>query len=384
MGVGAAIIGSTALSVGANIYGAGKQASAARQGAAASEAQYQQTREDLAPWRAVGAAANYELGALAGLPVDYPGQTQPDGQSNQLGGQTRPGGDLMDTPMRITDPRYLNGEQILYGDPRYGDADPFRAVSPVIDQAGQDITAQFGRNGDTAMAHVTPGEIVVPREVAQQPRVQNQLHQGFQDAGMNPDRYVVGSNQNRINPRTRRSEYFAEDDLGGGITGGTKRDLGEGHDRGMRYPPRQRNPRQQQQQPAASGLPDDYYDQGSAVDRFYESPEYTVPFDEGIRAMDASAASRGGLFSGNQMSAITRYGQDYASNQYNNYWNHLYGLSGTGANAAGMTGNIGMKAAEQQGKYYGQQGAAYANRGAGINNAVVGGVGNYLYYQGMQ
>lgn len=69
--------------------------------------------------------------------------------------------------------------------------------------------ARYGRNGDTMMAHLTPGETVVPRQVLQQnPQVARGLGRAFQDAGSDPRRYVVGSGQNSVNPMTGQKEFF--------------------------------------------------------------------------------------------------------------------------------------------------------------------------------
>lgn len=71
--------------------------------------------------------------------------------------------------------------------------------------------ARYGRNGDTAMAHLTPGETVVPREVLQRnPQVARGLGRAFQDVGADPRRYVVGSGQNSINPMTGKPEFFLD------------------------------------------------------------------------------------------------------------------------------------------------------------------------------
>ena len=52
--------------------------------------------------------------------------------------------------------------------------------------------AQYGRNGDTMMAHVAPGEMVVPPEVLQRsPEVARGLGMAFADAGADPLRYTV-------------------------------------------------------------------------------------------------------------------------------------------------------------------------------------------------
>ena len=71
--------------------------------------------------------------------------------------------------------------------------------------------ASYGRNGDTAMAHLTPGETVVPQAVLQQnPQVARGLGRAFQDVGADPSRYVVGSGQNSMNPMTGQPEFFLD------------------------------------------------------------------------------------------------------------------------------------------------------------------------------
>jgi len=71
--------------------------------------------------------------------------------------------------------------------------------------------AQYGRNGDTMMAHVAPGEMVVPPEILQRsPQVARGLGMAFADAGADPLRYTVGSGQNSINPVTGEPEFFID------------------------------------------------------------------------------------------------------------------------------------------------------------------------------
>jgi hypothetical protein len=69
--------------------------------------------------------------------------------------------------------------------------------------------AQMGRFGDTRMAHVSPGEMVVPREVLnRQPNLQRGIMGAIAQEGMDPRRYTVGAPQNSINPMTGQPEYF--------------------------------------------------------------------------------------------------------------------------------------------------------------------------------
>jgi len=69
--------------------------------------------------------------------------------------------------------------------------------------------ARYGRNGDTTVGHLTPGETIVPQQVLQSnPQVARGLGRAFKDVGADPRRYVVGSGQNSINPVTGKSEFF--------------------------------------------------------------------------------------------------------------------------------------------------------------------------------
>lgn len=76
--------------------------------------------------------------------------------------------------------------------------------------------ARMGRTTDNAIAHVTPGEMVVPNEVFQRnPALKNMLTQAFVSAGADPRRYIVGNKKHgRFNPKTGQQEFgFFEDIL---------------------------------------------------------------------------------------------------------------------------------------------------------------------------
>lgn len=75
------------------------------------------------------------------------------------------------------------------------------ATGPKADQM-----AAKGRYGDTKMAHVTDGEIVVPLPI-QTPEVVGAIKQEMDRAGIPLGRYVVGNEQNSINPSTGEQEH---------------------------------------------------------------------------------------------------------------------------------------------------------------------------------
>ena len=67
----------------------------------------------------------------------------------------------------------------------------------------------MGRYGDTRMAHVAPGEMVVPRRVMQNnPQMAQGIASAISSEGVDPRRYMVGSQQNSINPNTGQPEFF--------------------------------------------------------------------------------------------------------------------------------------------------------------------------------
>lgn len=69
------------------------------------------------------------------------------------------------------------------------------------------------------------------------------------------------------------------------------------------------------------------------------NPGYQAALDAGIQARDRSAAARGMLGSGNQLMALTKYGQDLQNQNYGDWQSKIGGLTQLGQQAAaGMTG----------------------------------------------
>jgi len=69
--------------------------------------------------------------------------------------------------------------------------------------------AAMGRNGDTQLAHVSPGEMMVPRQVLDNnPGLNSGINAAIMDMGGDPNRYTVGNQSNSINPMTGQPEFF--------------------------------------------------------------------------------------------------------------------------------------------------------------------------------
>jgi hypothetical protein len=131
---------------------------------------------------------------------------------------------------------------------------------------------------------------------------------------------------------------------------------------------------------------------------FEADPGYGFRMDEGMKALEQSAAARGGLLSGTTLKGVQRFGQGLASQEYQNAFNRyqvnragqlnplqsLMGAGQTGANVlSGAMGQAGQGiSAAQQGA-----GAARASGYVGGVNALTGALSsampNYMMYNFM-
>lgn len=79
---------------------------------------------------------------------------------------------------------------------------------------------------------------------------------------------------------------------------------------------------------------------GSPADILNQDPGYQFRLDEGLKALQRSAASRGTLLTGGTQKALERYGQNYAAGEFQNVFSRNLALAGLGERAAlGQAGN---------------------------------------------
>ena len=132
------------------------------------------------------------------------------------------------------------------------------------------------------------------------------------------------------------------------------------------------------------------------MEQFQQDPGYAFRMREGLKALDRTAAARGGLLSGAQLRGVTRYGQELGSQEYTNAFNRyqaeraarlnpLQSLAGMGQSTAttlaGQAGQYGQSMAQgaatmgniRASGYMGQANALNAALGQGLN-----------YYQNQQ
>lgn len=133
--------------------------------------------------------------------------------------------------------------------------------------------------------------------------------------------------------------------------------------------------------------------------QLYEDPGYQFRLDEGLKALDRTAASRGGLLSGGAIKAGQRYAQDFASNEYTNafnrYWNErnqllnpLQSLLGQAQTTAQNLGTAGANYATNAGNAMmagaNARASGYVGGANALTNALSGAVNSYNQYNAQQ
>ena len=109
---------------------------------------------------------------------------------------------------------------------------------------------------------------------------------------------------------------------------------------------------------------------------FTQTPGYQFGLDQGLNAIEGSAAARGNLMSGATLQALQSYGQDYATNAYDNWLNRVGGLMSTGQASAGQQAALGQNFANNQSNILAQKGNALAAGQAGFANNLMQGINN--------
>ena len=76
----------------------------------------------------------------------------------------------------------------------------------------EDVAAQMaalGREGDNMLAHLESGELVIPRKFLEADETfRNYVYAYFDGQGVDPERYIAGSDVNSLNPDTGLAEFF--------------------------------------------------------------------------------------------------------------------------------------------------------------------------------
>lgn len=132
------------------------------------------------------------------------------------------------------------------------------------------------------------------------------------------------------------------------------------------------------------------------MDQFQADPGYAFRLSEGQKALERSAAARGGLMSGATGKNLLRYGQEMGSQEYQNAFNRyqaerqarlqpLQSLAGVGQTTAQQLGQAGMQTAQNIGEL-GTSGAAarasgYVGQANALSSALGGASNAYMQSQ---
>lgn len=113
------------------------------------------------------------------------------------------------------------------------------------------------------------------------------------------------------------------------------------------------------------------------------SPGYDFRFNEGQRAVESSAASRGMMMSGGTLKDLVRYGDGVASADYNDQFNRVASVAAGGQQVNSQLGQLGAQMATNVGNNMMAAGNARASGYAG-QAAAWGGALNNLAGMGMR
>jgi len=127
----------------------------------------------------------------------------------------------------------------------------------------------------------------------------------------------------------------------------------------------------------------------SGPGEFTKSPGYDFRLSEGQKAIERSAAARGGVLNGANEKAIVRYGQDYATNDYDNFLRRYYDslnpyltVAGMGQTSAGQAStnalNTGTNISNAQLASGNAQAGGYINRANAISGSLKATANNAL------
>lgn len=119
---------------------------------------------------------------------------------------------------------------------------------------------------------------------------------------------------------------------------------------------------------------------------FNQSPDYLWSQQQGVNALDRSAAARGSMFSGGADADRIKFGQGNATQFLGSYRNSLQSLAGLGQSSAQNLGGLGASMASNVGNGMINQGNARASsyqQQADTNSQLAGGLGGMFnnYWQ---
>ena len=371
LGVGGAILGGSIISGILGSKAAGKQSRASERSAAASTAeqrrQFDLQREDTAPYREAGVNALNTLQGEIGGGRYTPGQFQYGGQ----------------IPTNMPESNVLSAYRGATAPPEfsYTGTVPTGAALPEYGDRGR---FQFNMEADPGYQFARDEAIKATNRSA---AAGGRFGSGNRLAEI-ADR-VTGVASQYANDIYNRQMGASRENYGRGLT-----EYGLDYQRAGDIYGRQRSAEQEQYGRGLTAYDIAAQREATQYGRGLTESELAAQREQQQYQRDLGRYGIGADIEGQQYQrALTGYGLDYQRQQdiygqNQNYLNRLSSLAGTGQTAVGQSGaagsnmanaiaNINQANAQQQGQ------AAQLKYG-GMNQAVQGGIGNYLTYQGLQ
>lgn len=117
------------------------------------------------------------------------------------------------------------------------------------------------------------------------------------------------------------------------------------------------------------------------MSRFFTSPDYQFNLAEGTKAGQRALSSMGLSQSGPAVKEATRFASGLASREYGSFVDRLLATAGLGTTGAAQSAAAGATNASIGGNAVQNRGAARSSGYGAVNDAVQGGIGNYLLQQ---
>lgn len=119
---------------------------------------------------------------------------------------------------------------------------------------------------------------------------------------------------------------------------------------------------------------------------FTESPDFRFRQQEGLAAVDRTAAARGGALSGNAIRGAEEFASNLASQEFGDFFNRLAAIAGIGQTSANASSAAAANTGNNISSLLASQGNARASGILGTANSISGalnsGLNNYLLLRG--
>ena len=120
--------------------------------------------------------------------------------------------------------------------------------------------------------------------------------------------------------------------------------------------------------PLPTGMPSEDAEQ-FRMDELLKTPGYQFRLEQGQKALERSASARSGTLTGAQSKALTRYGQDVATQEFDKILDRLSGVISTGAEAAGAGAAQAIQTGTQEANILGGMADLSFQTGQGLAGA---------------